>query len=96
MLRSTDPKDPIVVTPPLLCIEILSKGDSMSDLQERVDDYQAMGIEHIWVIDPWKRHGYLASTRGFEQPAEGMLSISGMPIRIALADVFAELDEILN
>ncbi len=93
ILRSTDPQDPIVNLPPLLCIEILSKGDSLGGLQERVDDYQAMGIQHIWAIDPWTRHGYIATTRGFEQPMNGVLQISGTPIRIALAEIFAELDE---
>jgi Uma2 family endonuclease len=80
---------------PLLCIEILSKGDSLSELQERVDDYQSMGIENIWAIDPWKRHGYIASTRGFEQPQDGILAIPDSPIRVSLAEIFAELDETL-
>ena len=93
ILRSSDPQDPIVRVPPLLCIEILSKGDTLTEIQERVDDYQAMGVNHIWVMDPWKRHGYIATTRGFVQPADGILAISDMPIRIVLADVFAELDE---
>lgn len=94
ILRSSDPQDPIIRVAPLLCIEILSKGDSLSELQERVDDYQAMGILNVWVIDPWKRHGYSATTRGFEQPQDGILTVAGTAIRIALADVFTELDEI--
>jgi Uma2 family endonuclease len=93
VLRSSDPQDPVIHVAPLLCIEILSRGDSLSELQERVDDYQGMGIKNIWVIDPWKRHGYLATTRGFEQPADGVLAIAGTPISVVLKDVFAELDE---
>lgn len=54
VLRSSDPKDPIVRFAPLLCIEILSKDDSLSDLQERVNDYAGLGVAHIWVIDPWR------------------------------------------
>jgi Uma2 family endonuclease len=93
ILRSSDPHDPVVRQAPLLCIEILSKGDSLSELQERVDDYQAMGVQNIWVIDPWKRHGYIATTRGFEQPQDGVLAIAGTAIRISLSAVFTELDE---
>jgi Uma2 family endonuclease len=93
ILRRSDPQDPVIHVAPVLCIEILSKGDSLSELQERVDDYQAMGVQNVWVIDPWKRHGYIASTRGFEQPSDGVLSIDGTSVRIALKDVFAELDE---
>ncbi len=93
VVRSSDPFDGIVRVPPLLCIEILSKGDTLSDTQERVDDYEAMGVEHVWVIDPWKRHGYFASSRGFTQPEDGMLSVRGSAIQIALEDIFAEMDE---
>ena len=93
VLRSSDPKDPIVRFAPLLCIEILSKNDSLGDLQERVDDYAGLGVEHIWAIDPWKRRGWLASTQGFLQPLDGVLRIPNTPIAIALTDLFAELDE---
>jgi len=93
VLRSSDPHDPVIHVAPLLCIEILSKGDTLSELQDRVDDYQAMSVQHVWVIDPWKRHGYVATTRGFEQPLDAIFVVPGTPIRIALKDVFAELDE---
>ena len=93
ILRSSDPKDPIVRFAPLLCIEILSKADPFGDLQERVDDYAGLGVEHIWAIDPWKRRGWLASTQGFLQPLDSILRIPKTPIAIALADLFAEMDE---
>ena len=94
VLRSTDPKDPIVRVAPLLCIEILSKDDSLGELQERVDDYASLGTEHIWAIDPWKRRGWLASRQGFAlQPADATLRIPGTPIAVSLAELFAELDE---
>ena len=51
-----------------------------------------MGVEHIWVIDPWMRIGYYASTRGFVQPDDGFLQIEGTPISVSLAEAFAELD----
>ena len=93
VIRNTDPKDPIIAFPPLLCFEALSSADSFNELQERVDDYARMGVENIWVIDPWKRHGYYAGSRGFEQPEDGVLRIAGTDIAISLAEVFAELDE---
>ena len=93
VLRSSDPKDPIITWTPLLCIEILSRGDSLTDLQERVDDFLGLGVEHIWIIDPWQRVGWSASRRGFERPADGVFRITGTPIELSLAGVFAELDE---
>ena len=93
ILRRTDPRDPVVRFAPLLCIEILSEGDSLGELQEKVDDYASLGVEHIWVIDPWKRRGWVASPRGFQQPADGILRVAGTPIQITLAELYAELAE---
>jgi len=91
--RRSDPQDLIVRTPPLLCIEIFSSADTIHEIQKRVNDYAAMGVENIWAVDPWKRLGYYASTSGFQQPEDGVLRVAGTPIAISLADVFAELDE---
>jgi Uma2 family endonuclease len=45
----------VIVEPPLLVIEILSPDDSYSDTQERAQDYRAMGVETIWIVDPKTR-----------------------------------------
>lgn len=92
--RSSDPFEEIVTTAPLLCVEVLSKADTVSEIQQRVDDYVGMEVEHVWVIDPWRRLGYYASERGFQQPEDGVLRIDGTPIAVGLAQVFAELDEL--
>ena len=93
VVRASDPADDIVVVPPLLCIEILASDDRFSRLQERVNDFAGMGVQNIWVLDPWERSGYYASSRGFAQPEDGMLRIEGTPIAISLAEVFAQLDK---
>ncbi len=90
---ASDPVNAIVQVAPLLCIEILSKGDTLSELQERVDDYQAMGVEHIWAVDPLQRRGYVASVNGFQRPGNDVFTVPGTPIQISLVDVFAEFDE---
>ena len=92
VLRS-DPFEDIITKAPLVCIEVLSPSDALRDIQERVNDYAAMGVDNIWAVDPTGRVGYYASRRGFQQPDDGILRISGTPIEISLAEVFAELDE---
>ncbi len=93
VIRNTDGKDPIINFTPLLCVEVVSSEDRMTELQRRVDDYVSIGVKTTWVIDPWKRVGYHASDKGFVQPADGILRLEGTPIEVSLADVFAELDE---
>ncbi len=93
LVSSANPRGRILTSAPLLCIEILSRADTLNELQARVNDYAAMGVAHIWAVDPWSRLAYYASPRGFVQPEDGVLGIAGTPIAINLPDLFAELDE---
>ncbi len=42
----------IITHPPLAVFEVLSPEDSLQRLKRRLEDYKAMGITEIWVIDP--------------------------------------------
>jgi hypothetical protein len=42
----------------LICAEILSKDDSFASIVERLEDYLAMRVQNVWVIDPRLRRGY--------------------------------------
>lgn len=84
--------DAIVRTPPLLCVEILSRDDRMTEMQERVDDYFAMGTRTVWLIDPRRRKAFIADARGTMQPAADELAVPGTAIRISVEALFAVLD----
>jgi Uma2 family endonuclease len=87
--------DPLVVrTPPVLCIEILSREDRMSEMQERVDDYLRMGVRAVWVLDPWRRKAFAAAHEGELISVKSALSLDGTAVHIALDDVFRELDRL--
>ena len=91
VLRSSDPWDPIVTFAPLICIEVLSKDDSLREMQLRVDDYTHLGVENIWIVDPWNRVAYYASTQGFRKTETDFLEVPGTDIRVSLTEVFHEL-----
>lgn len=84
--------EPVFTKPPLLCIEVLSKDDTLRGMQERIDDYRAFGVTNIWVLDPVKRRAYLCTQGDFREPPCETLEIPGSPIRIPLRDLFADLD----
>ena len=97
LVRRELPMEPIVRTPPVLCVEILSRDDRMTEIQERVDDYFGMGVRAVWVIDPRRRRAYLAQTDGSvsaTQEVAERLTVPGTPIEVSLAEMFAELDEL--
>jgi Uma2 family endonuclease len=80
--------------PPLVCIEILSPDDTLHRLRERVDDYLAMGVENVWVLDPSDRRAYVVGLRGFVEPDQLHLAAPGTDILLDLQTVFALMDEI--
>src|SRR6266545_2969722 len=79
-----EPEEQIFRTAPLVCIEILSRKDSLTDLQEVVDDYAAIAVPYIWIINPWKRIAYVASSRGFERVADGVFRTNSPHPEIAI------------
>jgi len=82
------PDEQIVTTPPLICIEILSKDDSFSSIVDRLDDYVSMGVANIWVIDPHKRRAYTYGVDGTMEARDGELRVAGSTISVPLASVF--------
>jgi Uma2 family endonuclease len=79
----------VLTDPPLLVIEILSPDDSYSDTQERAQDYRAMGVETVWIIDPRTRSGRMCS--GSEWVESTRLEVKGTPLYVDLPDIFSQL-----
>ena len=84
----------VLRTAPLLCVEVLSPEDRFSRTLERVQEYTRMGVPHVWIIDPISREIWTVTGAGGPVPLNtGDLLLPGTPVRIAIADIFAELDE---
>ena len=72
VLDRANPKEQVVTAVPIAVFEVLSPEDRVQDLYEKLEDYLAMGIPHIWVIDPktgiFKRYtdGSLIMLKRFE------------------------------
>ena len=52
LLDRSGPIEQIVTRPPLAVFEVLSPEDRAQRLKYKLEDYRAMGIPEIWVIDP--------------------------------------------
>ncbi len=81
----------VFTRPPLICIEVLSKDDTLRSMQDRVDDYRAFGVPNMWLLDPVKRRAYLCMHGDFREPEAQVLEVAGTPIRIPLGELFADL-----
>ena len=76
-------------TAPLICIEVLSPEDTWKRLRGVVDDYFAMGVEHVWAFDPQMREAFVCDRLGFHKVTE--LAVVGTAIRLDLQEVFSVL-----
>lgn len=83
-----EPGEQIFTKPPFICIEILSKDDAMTQMQERIDDYLDFGVGHVWLIDPRTRRAYDFTPEGMREAKDGVLRTVTPGIAIPLAEIF--------
>ncbi len=89
VLRPSEQPD-VLTAPPLLVIEILSPDDTYTQLQERCQDYLAMGVETVWIIDPNTRSGRMCLATGWL--SANRLEVAGTPIYVDLVQLFAQIE----
>lgn len=78
----------LLTEPPLLCIEIISPTDTSDDLQDRVDDYLAMGVPCVWVVNPRTRRGWMYTSDGIKEAKDGILHMRNPDISIPIPALF--------
>jgi Uma2 family endonuclease len=86
--RADAPDEQIFTHPPLVCVEVLSKDDSMARMLVKIKDYLSMGVATVWVIDPDSRRGYHYTPDGMREAKDGILRVPGSPIEVPIADLF--------
>ena len=82
-----DPQTDIFETPPLIVIEILSRRDEMSDVLEKLEEYAAFQVRHIWLADPRRRKGFRFRDGRLEE-SEAEFLAEGAQVRLPLEEVF--------
>jgi Uma2 family endonuclease len=71
-----EPDEDIFTTPPFICIEVLSRRDSMTTIQEKLDDYLGFGVPHIWILDPRRSKAYTYGPEGLVEIAQAFAGAS--------------------
>jgi Uma2 family endonuclease len=83
------PAEQIPTKPPFVCIEILSPEDRWPRTQQRIDDYLAMGVPDVWVIDPVTKQAYSVTKEGTREIRDGFLRTQDPPIEVPLAEILS-------
>jgi Uma2 family endonuclease len=90
VLDRNRPIEQIVTHPPVAVVEILSPEDSMMRMTQKLGEYAAMGIPHIWVIDPVSKQ-----TWRFRDNQLNLFSTFGAPGELIHFDL-AEIEKLLD
>jgi Uma2 family endonuclease len=88
VIRASDPIEAIVRRPPFLCVEVLSREDRMSEMLERVEDYQSFGVPYVWVIDPRRRWARIYDNAGVHEMRDAVLWTADPEILIPFDQLF--------
>ena len=88
VLGGTDEK--ILTKPPFLCIEILSPEDRWSRVKARMNDFIAMGVPYIWVVDSETKQAYMATpAEGLREVKDGILRTENPAFEVPLSELFS-------
>jgi Uma2 family endonuclease len=88
-----EPDEQIFHQPPFICIEVLSKKDTVNSVQSRVDDYLKFGVPYVWVFDPFNRRAWTYTADGNREVKDAILRTENPSIEVSLAEIFAGLDD---
>lgn len=83
------PREQIVRRAPLLCIEVVSPRDRVTEIFNRAKDYHRMGVQRVWVLDPETGKVWVSTPDGVAEHAGGVLTVPGAMIAFDPADAFA-------
>lgn len=80
---------PIYTEPPFLCIEILSKDDTMSSMLERIHDYLEFGVAYVWVIAPRTRRAWTYTVTEIREVSDATLRTQNPNIAVPFTAIFS-------
>jgi Uma2 family endonuclease len=86
------PKEQIFITPPFICIEVLSPEDRIERYEEKFQDYVRFGVRNIWVIDPPTRRAWVYLKDGLKE-VTGVLRTEDPALEVPLSEIFEALDD---
>ncbi|MDQ2900020.1 MAG: Uma2 family endonuclease [Acidobacteriota bacterium] len=89
-VRNDRPDEEILEAPPLFTIEILSDGDSFSEVEKKAREYLDLGVPYVWTIDPETGRCFRHTPEALLILADGVLRIEHSPIAIPISDLLSQ------
>src|SRR5882724_7722348 len=93
MERSARYEDGDLADPPLLAVEIMSPGQTLSQLLDRCERLHKAGTRQCWIVWPEQRQAWMFTPVSLETAKENLtVSLGDSSLEISLAEIWSELD----
>ncbi len=86
-------REEILTQPPILTIEVVSPGESWTDLTAKYKDHRQMGVKTILIIDPYERTVFIVAEDGLLRQIEAPLALD---VRMPKGDLRIDFDELFQ
>jgi Uma2 family endonuclease len=93
LVLGKEPDEQIFNKPPFVCVEILSRDDTLESTQTKIDDYLNFGVAYVWVLNPRSRRAWIYRKGSIEEAQDGVLRTENPTLTVSLKDIFAGVDE---
>jgi len=80
-----------LAAPPLVIVEVLSPEDTLREVMEKTGEYLRLGVDKVYVADPYERLLYEATAQGLELRPQRRLEIPRLGTAVELSPLFEEL-----
>ena len=80
-----EPQERVPATPPFIAIEILSLDDRMAEVRDKLAEYRAWGVPHVWLVDPHSKRLYTCEAGLTEVTT---LKVPELGVEVTPADIF--------
>jgi len=81
-----EPEENVPSDPAELVVEVVSEDDRQVEILEKLAEFHAWGVKHIWVVDPWTRKLFVYDNSGYHEVPSFDLPEFGA--KISTAEIF--------
>jgi Uma2 family endonuclease len=72
----------ILTTAPFLCVEVLSPEDPAVEFRTKIDEYLAMGVPYVWIVDPISLRGEIYTGDRIERARDGIFRAGDIEVDV--------------